>query len=214
MGILDFDALAAAPVTSDPYDHLLAVNLVRPEVRRTITSDYPQINKSGSFTLDDVDMRGAFRQLIDELSSDRFRAIIEAKFGLDLAGTPTLFTVRGVCAPNDGQIHTDSKSKIFTVLLYLNDPWVPDEGRLRLLRNGEDLDAFGAEISPDFGTLLAFRRTDRSWHGHKPFAGPRRVVQMNWVATNRAAAWQQFIHRLSAAVKRLTPAREAAASAA
>ena len=57
---------------------------------------------------------------------------------------------------------------------------------------------------------LVFRRSDNSWHGHKPFAGPRRVVQMNWVTSNRTAAWQQFRHRVSAAVKRFAPRASAA----
>ena len=78
-----------------------------------------------------------------------FRAALERKFGLDLSASPTMFTVRGVCGADDGQIHTDSKSKIITVLLYLNEAWAPDGGRLRLLRNGDDLNAIITEVPPD-----------------------------------------------------------------
>ena len=39
------------------------------------------------------------------------------------------------------------------------------------------------EVPPTEGTLLAFRRADNSWHGHKPFAGERRVIQFNWVTS-------------------------------
>ena len=52
-----------------------------------------------------------------------------------------------------------------------------------------------------------FAASDNSWHGHKPFIGPRRVLQMNWVTSEGVAQWQKLRHRLSAAVKRLTPAR-------
>ena len=145
--------------------------------------------------------------LIEAMDGAPFRKVVEEKFGLDLTACPTMFTVRGMCGENDGQIHTDSKTKVITVLLYLIEAWAQDGGRLRLLRNGEDLEAVAEELPPDFGTLLIFRRSDNSWHGHKPFAGPRRVVQMNWVTSNRVAAWQQFRHRVSAAVKRMTPAK-------
>ena len=58
-------------------------------------------------------------------------------------------------------------------------------------------------MPPTEGTLVAFRRTDNSFHGHKPFFGPRRVVQLNWVVNRRTAFRRQLRHRLSAWVKRL-----------
>jgi SM-20-related protein len=204
MSLLDLDALEAAPLVSDPFDYLIVKDFVRAEVAATIGAAYPAVTKAGSFALDDVPVKGAFAELIAEMSGPAFRDAIERKFGLDLSGLPTTFTVRGVCGANDGQIHTDSKTKVITVLLYLNEPWAEDGGRLRLLR-GEDLEAVAAEVPPDFGSLLVFRRSERSWHGHKPFTGARRVVQMNWVTSQRVAGWQMFRHRISAAVKRLTP---------
>ena len=209
MTYLDIDALEAAPLVSEPFDYLILPGFVRAEQATAIGRDYPDVQKPGSFTLDDVEVKGALAGLIEELNGPAFRAAIERKFNLQLANHPTMFTVRGVCGADDGQIHTDSKTKIITVLLYLNEAWAPDGGRLRLLRNGDDLDDVLAEVPPDFGTLLVFRRSDNSWHGHKPFAGPRRVVQMNWVTSNRVVAWQQFRHRVSAAVKRLSPAPRA-----
>jgi len=206
MTYLNLEALAAAPAAHEPFDYLILKDFVRPEQAAAIGRDYPVIDKAGSFTLEDVNVGGALAGLIEEMDAPAFRTAIEQKFGLNLAGHPTMFTVRGVCGEGDGQIHTDSKSKIITVLLYLNEAWAPDGGRLRLLRNGEDLDDVVDEVPPDFGTLLVFRRSDNSWHGHKPFAGPRRVLQMNWVASGRTVAWQQFRHRVSAAVKRLSPA--------
>ena len=206
MTYLDLAALEAAPLERDPFDYLILRNFVKADQAAAIGRDYPEVKQPGSFTLDDVSVHGALAGLIDELDGPAFRDAIERKFDIDLSASPTMFTVRGVCGADDGQIHTDSKTKVITVLLYLNEAWAPDGGRLRLLRNGESLENPIAEVPPDFGTQLVFRRSDNSWHGHKPFAGPRRVVQMNWVTSNRVAAWQQFRHRISAAVKRLAPA--------
>ena len=33
------------------------------------------------------------------------------------------------------------------------------------------------------GTVFAFLRSDNSWHGHQPFAGERKVVQVAWVTS-------------------------------
>jgi hypothetical protein len=214
MRLIDLDALANTPLVTNPFDYVVVKSFVRPETATAIGEAYPDVDKPGSFALDDVAVRGAFGQLIDEMRSDAFRVAIERKFGLSLAALPTTFTVRGQCGPGDGGIHTDSKTKVITILVYLNPDWAPDGGRLRFLRNGEDLEAFAAEAPPDYGVLVAFRRSDRSWHGHKPFIGPRRVVQMNWVVSERVAGLQMFRHRLSAAIKRLSPRERSASDAA
>ena len=71
-----------------------------------------------------------------------------------------MITVRGRSDGKDGRIHTDSATKIITLLLYLNPSWEA-AGRLRLLRGPDDLDDYAAEVPPLAGTMLAFRRSDR-----------------------------------------------------
>jgi SM-20-related protein len=213
MDFLDIEALNAAPLTREPFDYLILERFVRPEAQAAIAADYPAIGKAGSFALEDLDIKGAVADLIDEMNGPGFRAAISAKFGVDLEGRATTFTLRGMCGDKDGYIHTDSKTKIITILVYLNGDWAPDGGRLRLLRNDRDLEDYVAEAPPEFGSLVAFRRADNSWHGHKPFIGPRRVLQMNWVTSEGVANWQRLRHRLSAAVKRLSPARADGAAA-
>ncbi len=110
-------------------------------------------------------------------------------------------TVRGRCQQKDGRIHTDTKSKIITVLVYLNPQWEQSGGRLRLLKGKDDIEDYAAEVPPDEGTLLAFRRSGNSFHGHKPFVGERRVIQFNWV-TDSGTVWRENLrHRLSAWIK-------------
>jgi len=91
------------------------------------------------------------------------------------------------------------------VLLYMNQRWDSDGGRLRILRNGTDLNDFVAEVPPHGGTLLVFRRSENSWHGHEPFEGQRRAVQMNWVANAGVVAYEQRRHRISTTLKKLNP---------
>ena len=72
-----------------------------------------------------------------------------------------------------------------------------------MLRSGENLDDMVAEIPPIAGTLLAFRRSDHSWHGHKPFSGERRVIQFNWVTSEDVLRREQNRHRFSATIKKI-----------
>jgi SM-20-related protein len=211
---LDLEALKAAPLTRDPFDYVIVEGFIPARFAAEIGADYPAIDKPGSFALEDIDLGGAAERLIEELDGPAFRAAVEAKFDVALADKATMFTLRGRCGDQDGYIHTDSKTKVITVLLYLNEEWAPDGGRLRLLRSPDDLEDYVAEAPPNFGTLLVFRRSERSWHGHRPFIGPRRVVQMNWVTSTGAARWHKLRHRVSAAVKRLAPQRAAKAGAA
>ena len=201
MAYLDLAAVAAAPVRPEPFDHMLIDRSLRRGSAALIEAACPRIEKPGSFDLADLDLGPALRQLVEELDGEPFRQLMAAKFHLELAGKPTTFTLRGMCAPRDGQIHTDSRSKILTILLYLNPAWAPDGGRLRLLRSGRDLDDYACEIEPSFGRMLAFRRSERSWHGHRPHAGPRRVLQMNYVTSGKASLVSSLRHRLSALTK-------------
>jgi Rps23 Pro-64 3,4-dihydroxylase Tpa1-like proline 4-hydroxylase len=149
-------------------------------------------------------IRGAFAAMVKELTGDAFRQTIEKKFAIDLSKAAVMYTVRGFVAAHDGDIHTDSKTKIITVLLYLNDDsWAADGGRLRILRSGTDLEDYVAEVPPNGGTLLVFRRCDHSWHGHHRHAGPRRTLQLNWVTGEDVVAREQARHRLSTRFKKI-----------
>jgi hypothetical protein len=203
MGLLKIDALARTPLQTDPYDYVVVEDFLDEAAQAQILGGFPDMPDAGSFPLSELQVGPGLRALFDALEGPEFRKAVERKFGLDLEGRATMFTLRGRCDARDGRIHTDSKKKIVTVLLYLNEGWQDEGGRLRLLRNGEDLDAVAAEVSPKFGTLLVFRRSENSWHGHEPYVGPRKVLQMNWVVSDKVAAWEQWRHRISAAAKRL-----------
>lgn len=203
MRFLDLAKLEATPLQTEPYPHLVVPDFVSGMHAAAIAESFPEIDRPGSFPLAAAHANGAFAELAEEMNGPAFQTKIERKFGIDLGQAATMLTARGWCRPEDGQVHTDSKSKIITVLLYLNaEPWLPLGGRLRLLASN-DIDAVVEEVRPDFGTLIAFKRSDQSWHGHLPYEGRRRILQMNWVTSGQVAAWEQFRHTVSAHAKRL-----------
>lgn len=205
MSILDLTAFRATPLTRQPFEFLVLPGFVKPAALEAIHAGFPQIVRPGSFPLSEVSYGPGFGALVDELNGPELRGAFEEKFGIDLSGRPTMITVRGCSSPKDGKIHTDALSKIITVLVYMNPKWEPSGGRLRLLRSAADLDDVILEVPPQQGTLLAFRRSSNSFHGHKPFSGPRRVVQFNWVTEQRIVDRELRRHRISAWTKRLLP---------
>jgi SM-20-related protein len=200
---LDIEAFRATPLVKEPFEHLIVPGFVGRSALAEINADYPHISATGSFPVDQVTFGAAFQRLLDELESDAFRSAFEDKFGLDLAGRPTVTTVRGRCGPADGKIHTDSKSKIITVLIYMNEGWEHLGGRLRLLRSATDLNDIIVEVPPIAGTLLAFKRSDNSWHGHESFVGERRVIQFNWLTSEGNRQIAMLRHHTSAQLKRV-----------
>lgn len=168
-------------------------------------ADFPDIRGHGSFPAAVLASGPGFARLLEALTGPALCCAIEEKFGIDLGGLPTMVTVRGRSDGKDGRIHTDSATKIITLLLYLNPVWEAQEGRLRLLRGPGDIDDYAREVAPVAGTMLAFRRSDRSYHGHRPHFGERRVLQLNWVTTP-AVVWRELSrHRWSARLKALNP---------
>lgn len=200
---LDTDALANTPRERDPYDYVIVPGFVRAEALPAIHETYPDIDQPGSFPYHTLEYGPAFSALLDELQGPAMRAAIEKVFDVDLTGRPTTVTVRGRCQPKDGRIHQDSTEKIITVLVYMNPAWEESGGRLRVLRSDNDLEDYAAEVPPAEGTLLAFRRSDTSHHGHKPFEGQRRVLQLNWVTSDKFAKRERRRHAISAFFKRL-----------
>ena len=200
LGIEQFRATA---LVRRPFEHLIVPQFISPQALAEINIDYPKISTSGSFPVDQLVFGPAFHTLLDELNGDEFREAFEEKFALDLAGRPTITTVRGRCGPSDGKIHTDSATKIITVLIYMNEAWDQPGGRLRLLRSSHDLNDIIVEVPPISGTLLAFKRSNNSWHGHESFVGERRVIQFNWLTSHGNRQIAMLRHHTSASFKRL-----------
>ena len=210
MDAVDLDALRAAPVSRDPFTHILLPHFIRAANLPAVVADLPAMKGRGSFPIGALKLGPAARGAIQALESNEFRAIVAGKFGLDLQGAPHMITMRGNSGPQDGQIHTDSSAKRVTILLYLNPAggtaWAQQQGCLRLLRGPDNLEDYAVEVPPVDGTLLIFPNGPTTWHGHKPHIGQRYVLQMNYMTTSTKAKAEMRRHHLSAFIKRLTRA--------
>jgi hypothetical protein len=205
MALLNIDKLKAARLETDPFEYVIVPGFLSPEALKYVVGNYPKL-QGGSYPLEEVETTKALDEVIAELDGPEFEAAIAQKFGVELAGKPKMYSLRGYCRASDGKIHTDSKDKIITVLLYLNDGWQDGGGRLRLLRSGTDLNDYVAEVPPDNGTLLVFKRSDKSWHGHGSFEGVRRSIQMNWMVSEGKRGFHKLRHQISAKLKKLMAA--------
>jgi len=201
--VLKLDALNTSTVKTDPYPYLTVEQAIEPEQVSAIIGGFPNIDDGGSYNVDDVAMSPAFKQLIDSLDTPEFRRIICDKFDVAVMDLPMMITLRGYSRKKDGRIHTDSKTKVATILLYLNEQWQAETGKIRVLRSADDINDYAEEISPGPGSLLAFKVTDNCWHGYPSFEGKRQSIQINFLTSEAAGNKHRFFHRLSAKLKSL-----------
>jgi SM-20-related protein len=188
----------------EPFPHLVMPGFVKAEVLDELVESYPKLDKPGSFPLPGLTYGEPFARMVRELEGPEVRKAFEDKFQIDLSNRPTMITARCMCRARDGKIHTDSRSKIITVLIYLNRDWENLGGCLRLLRS-PNLEDYIAEVPPVAGTLISFLNTENAWHGHASYEGPRRAIQLNWVTDEGVVKHEQTRHRFSAMLKKLNP---------
>ena len=209
MSELDYAALRATPVATDPFPHVVVADFVPPDRLRAVVADLPPLGRRGSFPLDALTLGPNAQALMERTGGPAAATGDCRRFGLDLADAPTMVTLRGWTNERDGAIHCDSTAKRVTVLLYLNpanDAWAQHEGCLRLLRGPGDLEDYAVEVPPVNGTLLVFPNGPNAWHGHRRFTGQRYSVQLNYMTTDAKARSELRRHRISAFMKRLTRA--------
>ena len=133
--ILNLDALRDANVQTDPYPYFTVDNSILDEAVKDVIRDFPSIRDGGSFNLDDVKYGPHFERLLKCLDTPEFRKILCEKFDVDVMDLPMMITLRGYSRQKDGRIHSDSKTKVLTILIYLNEEWTAPTGKLRILRS-------------------------------------------------------------------------------
>lgn len=200
--MLDFDRIRNATVRQQPYPYFVVPHAISEAEGLGAASAFPTIERPGPIPIDETEFGPPFAALLDDLKSDALRRIIAEKLDVDLDDREIKMNVRGQMRLTDGNIHTDTPSKLVTVLMYFNPPGQVDDTGLRILNNGWNIDDFVEEVPPTLGTLLAFKVTPECWHGHKPYVGKRNSLQMNYLSGIKTSGKHQLAHRLVGRMKR------------
>ena len=168
--MIDFNKLQSAEVDKTYYPFFSLDNcLLDNSSCFALPKDFPDIKSGGSIPPSSINLEESIKKLISDLESEEMKAILEEKLNVDLSNSEIVTTLRGFSRKKDGKIHTDSKSKIITLLLYLNESWEYETGKLRMLKNEENLDDFIKEIPATLGSIVAFKVTENCFHGFLPF---------------------------------------------
>jgi SM-20-related protein len=193
--LLDLNRIESAIVRSTPYPYFVVEEAFFADAAIEVAKAFPSINRPGAIAVAETQYQPAFGELLKELQGEPFRKLISEKLDVDLTGLPTVVNVRGMSRITDGNIHTDTPSKLVTVLMYFNEPGQADESGLRILRNGRNLKDFVEEIPPLLGTMVVFKVTADCWHGYQRFVGTRRALQLNYLSGVKVAGKHQRIRR-------------------
>ena len=202
--MLNFELIKKAEINSDFYPFFTIQDVfLNKEDHKKIATDFPNINKGGSYPSDAVSYGESIQALIDCLEGDQMRTILENKFQVALKDKPVVSTFRGYSRIKDGKIHSDSRTKIITVLLYLNEKWDESSGLLRMLKEKDNIDNYITEIPASMGSMVAFKVTNNCWHGFIPFEGKRCSIQLNYLY-KEALSQHKIRHKLSSLFKKLS----------
>ena len=188
MTFLQTDAFARDDIIlrHEPFSFMIVENLLAEAARPALQADFPQYPSAGFFPHESADCGPSINALVAEATSAAFADAVGLRLGIESLGQyPILVTICRALNKRHGTIHTDSRSKIATALIYLNESW-PDTsaGCLRFLKRADSIDEqVCSEVRPMYGSFVVFKRSDNSFHGHLPFEGERRVIQIAWLTS-------------------------------
>jgi hypothetical protein len=193
-------------VQHHPFPFMVAHGQLPDELRGDLDRDFPRYASAGFFPYETSDCGPSVNALIEDMTRPAFASAIGQRLGIDNLGQyPTLVTLCRLLNKRHGTIHTDSKSKIATALIYLNAQW-PDtsDGCLRFLQRIDDIDSVVIpELTPLYGEFAVFKRCENSFHGHLPYEGERRVIQVAWLTSEEEKLRKTKRGKFSRAFKKL-----------
>lgn len=184
---IDLAALKSAKLAHEAFPHFQGGNVVSADMIDAIERDYPKLTSAGFLTLSEIRAEGAFAQFLEELQGAEVADAVSNLLDFDLRARPRLVTVMKHCPKRAGRIHTDGKVKLATMLVYFNRTWPAGHaGAIRAVRSEDNIEDYVAEVEPVMGNFFGFLRSEHSWHGHLPFEGERKVVQITWLESEEA----------------------------
>lgn len=193
-------------IRDQPFSFMVAHGVLPTDRRTDLANDFPRYPEAGYFPYEKTDCGPSVQRLVERLTAPQMADAVGQHIGIEhLSRYPTLVTLCRNLNKRHGTIHTDSQSKVATALLYLNESW-PDTsaGCLRFLANIDSIDAtLMPEVKPLYGEFVAFKRADNSFHGHLPYEGERRVIQVAWLISEKAKAHKTQRGNLSRLFKKL-----------
>ena len=193
-------------VRRQPFPFFVAKDMLPQSINAALKRDFPAMKGAGYLPYEPSECGKSVNTLIEHMISPEFADAIGNTLGIEkLSQYPTYISICKTLNKRHGTIHTDGKAKIATCLLYLNDDWEgTSQGCLRFLNKIDDIeDTVVPEIKPVYGTLAAFKRTDNSFHGHLPFQGERRVIQIAWLVSAADKERKAKRGKLSHGIKKL-----------
>src|SRR5882724_2741582 len=129
-------------VCGEPFRFLITRDQLPADAADELQRDFPKYTGAGFFPYEEKDCGPSINRLIAELTEPAVASAVGTRLDIDDLGQyPTLVTLCRTLNKRHGTIHTDSKSKVATALLYLNESW-PDtsDGCFRLLKHIDNID--------------------------------------------------------------------------
>ncbi|MBT3504266.1 MAG: 2OG-Fe(II) oxygenase [Piscirickettsiaceae bacterium] len=200
--MINIDLLNKTPLKTEPFPYFSIEQSMLEDKLPQLIKEFPSIARGGSFNKEDLELSDNYEALHQALDSVDFRQALSEKFNVNVMTSPIMLTYRGFSRSKDGRVHTDSKTKLLTILIYFNEDWTAETGKLRIL-NSDNMDDIAEEVNPTAGCMIAFKVTDNCWHGYPSFEGTRNAIQVNFLASEAASKKHKFFHKMSAKLKSL-----------
>ncbi len=148
----------------------------------SLCENFPETNKVGHTYIKDVTLSKEWEAFTREIYSSEYRDAIENITGLDLSGYEVGIGIRRHSKISHGAPHSDVPRKKVTHLMYFNDEWPHDTGRIKVL-GSENLSDVHDSVTPVKGAGLMFIVANNSFHGFEPYEGVRQAMQINFEKT-------------------------------